>query len=537
MSPDREVGPTVDGRRNLPFYAWLGALTAFFLYVVTYDLANYGPVTGDEGWILSASYKLATTGILGSDLFAGFFNADQHYFIALPGQHLFQALFLRLFGPGVGPARWPTVISGIVLLWTVSILARRWYGLRVAALASVLLLFWQPALVGEGSVPLITLSRSLRYDLATVAWIWLAVLLCDSWLRRPTRARALAIGVASAGAILTQFFGTVALIVVALSVLTAGKKRPPPAAHIASWLVGLFSLVGPYVVYVGAHWQDALGQTEYLKGGRANFGAGALWSNLLREPQRYRPVLEQLDIAPGPWLLVIGICPALLHLAKRLRQTGQRGDRLLALALASTVVFLALGDSTKAPLYTLPLLPALCIALALLAARLLEWAKGPERRQGRAVRLALLSLLILTVLHGVHFYYRDWRAALSVTPYQEQGNGIDAAMEAGATVAGPERWWWPLRHRNYLSINNLAHQWMIRRDQGEPAVSLASVLAENEIRYVIFDSLIRASTEERTRVLRRHYLAFLEACTTLEEEWADESYGEIRVYAVEAACR
>src|SRR5438046_3116764 len=84
--------------------------------------------------VLAVAYKLATQGVLGSDLYAGFFNADQHFLIKLPLEHVFNAASFKAFGPGVAQMRWVSVVAGVALIWTVSWLAYRWYGLATAVI-------------------------------------------------------------------------------------------------------------------------------------------------------------------------------------------------------------------------------------------------------------------------------------------------------------------------------------------------------------------------------------------------------------------
>ena len=536
MTTIRALAQMGNRKKRFLLYIWLGTLTIFFIVVATFDLANYRPISGDDGWILSASYKLATEGVFGSDMYNGFFQADRYYFIALPGQHIMQALSMRLFGTGVSQARWVSVLSGVVLLWAVSILAYRWYGAAVGALTSLLLLFWQPALVGEGSVPLVTLSRSLRYDLPAVAWIWLTILFVDLWLRQPTVVRSFFTGLTSAAATLTQFFGILAPMIALLSVLTSRRRQNLTVRVIASWLVGFFSLISPYLLFVTAHWQQAVGQTAYLKGERFGFVSGTL-RNLWHEPRRYQYFLGQIDIAPGPWILLLGVGPGLVYLVLRLRYDGHHGDRVLALAFATTFVLLALLDQTKAPIYALPLLPPLSITFALVTIHVLSWSFERREIARRAVGFSLLVLVGLTILHGIHFYYRDRRDALRASDYEALGRAIDSAMQPGSTATGSERWWWPLRKHNYFSLNNLSLQWNIRRDRRTKAVSFESLARKNGIQYVIVDPLVRASMKQRSQLLQLQFSAYLKDCGTLHEVWADTTYGEIRLYVVKSACR
>ena len=55
--------------------ATLLVLALAFGWAAGYNLGNYRPVTNDEVELIAVGYKLATQGVLGSDLYAGFFGA------------------------------------------------------------------------------------------------------------------------------------------------------------------------------------------------------------------------------------------------------------------------------------------------------------------------------------------------------------------------------------------------------------------------------------------------------------------------------
>src|SRR3954470_15488619 len=78
---------------------------AVFLVSVLPNLGNHPSVTDDEVWVLSAAYKLATQGVFGSDLFRGFYHADQHYYFNMPAQQFVIAGALKLLGYGITQAR------------------------------------------------------------------------------------------------------------------------------------------------------------------------------------------------------------------------------------------------------------------------------------------------------------------------------------------------------------------------------------------------------------------------------------------------
>lgn len=507
-----------------------------YLTVATINLANYRPISGDDAWILSASYKLARQGVFGSDMFAGFFNADQHYFIALPGQHVLQAAALWLWGDGVAQARWVSVLSGAALLWAASLLAWRWYGVTAAILTGLLLMAWQPMLVGDEGVPLVSLGRSLRYDLSAVAWTWLALLFLGGLLSRPGRGRALATGLCAAAATLTQFFGVFAAVVVGLA-WVGQQRRRVLVNPCTRWLVAGFALpLLPYLWYVGAHWSDAVGQTVYLKWDRAAFDLDALARNLMREPRRFKFFLDQAGAGAGPWLLLLGIGPALACLLLRLRRDGARGDRLLALTLAVTLLLLSLIDATKAPIYALPLLPAFCLLLALLLGQTLHWAWSHPRPLGWVLGAATIAALGLVIRHSVDFYRRDRAQALTVSDYEALGEKLAAALPAGAHVAGTERWWWPLRAHPYLALNNLAGQWLAQRDRTGQTPSLADVMAQNDVEYLLMSRNAPGDMKRYAGAVEQQFWAFMDRCTMRREKWQDPWYGELSLHAVRPGC-
>src|SRR2546423_15387910 len=95
---------------------WTVALTLVFGRLAAYNLGNYRPVSNDEVELMAVAYKMATQGVLGSDLYAGFFGADQHFLITLPLQNIFEAISFRPFGLGVAAAGWGVLVRGGALV-------------------------------------------------------------------------------------------------------------------------------------------------------------------------------------------------------------------------------------------------------------------------------------------------------------------------------------------------------------------------------------------------------------------------------------
>jgi len=74
---------------------------AAFLALCLPDLDTYPPVGEDEPWIAAAPAKLATEGVLGNDLFAGYYGMERHHLQHMPVYPLLQACVFELLGIGI----------------------------------------------------------------------------------------------------------------------------------------------------------------------------------------------------------------------------------------------------------------------------------------------------------------------------------------------------------------------------------------------------------------------------------------------------
>ena len=96
--------------------AGLALLVLLYLVTVLPSLGNDPIAGGDEGWIISASARLARDGVFGSDLFKGFYGAENHYYFNLPLHHLMLAGVFEVFGVSLGTARMVSVLFGLAAL-------------------------------------------------------------------------------------------------------------------------------------------------------------------------------------------------------------------------------------------------------------------------------------------------------------------------------------------------------------------------------------------------------------------------------------
>lgn len=528
--------------KNLLWLTITAVLTLLFLTVAAANLPNYFPISADDGWIMSASYKLAEQGIFGSDLYTGFFNAEKHYFIALPVYHLLQAAALKLFGFGIAQARLPNLASAALLIAVTSLLAYRHYGRPTALLTAALLILWRSNLTAaEPRVPLLAYAQSGRYDLTAAALVWTALLLLDELLRRPRPLTAFTLGITAGLATLTQFFGGFILLPVAAALWQKSGKNllKQPATYL--FAAGFLLITLPYALYILAHLDDFTGQS-ILKQGRTLFSEPAFYlENILAEPRRLGHLLlpqrdallgRAVPLRPfGPWLLTLTIAASLLYLLKA-AQTGK--IKSLPLPWLSTLSFalaLTLFDQTKAPVYAILLLPGLCLALAALSTAVIQRLR--QINQPLPIRLAaiapVLILLALLLLEGANSHRRQLIQAQQVSPYLAVTSRIENAIAPGAIILGSERWWPGLKDYPYRSPNSLWAQWQIAEEDGR-SPQFAKQVQETAADFIIVNNNVRGDLGRYSERLQNQFWDFLAQCTTPAADWTDPDYGRIEIY-------
>lgn len=472
--------------------------------VATYNLDNYRPVTNDEVELIAVGYKLATQGVLGSDLYAGFFGAERHFFITLPLQHVLEAISFKLLGAGVFQARVVSVVAGMGVVWLLGLLAFRWFGVFAALVCEVLLVVWASNITGAANgLALLGVSRTARYDVLAVLAGWLAIAALYVTLRRPRASSALALGACCGLAALSQFMGTFVLPLVVLNWLVA---RAP--ARLLAWVLVGFALVfGPWLVYGALNASDVAGQLSVYAGRGDFLRPGFYVENVEQEAGRY----EHLLVQPGAsqLLLLLGVWPAGVYAI--VRSFGRRAslpDRLVWTSLLTFAGGLLVLDHGKSSVYAIVLLPSICLALSRLVSAF--------------VPLGVL-VLVLVCFEGLGAYQLTLQQAQQVTPYARVGQQIEAALVPGAHVFGPERWWWAVHEHPYLSLRSVWWQWGIG---GGPDLSEADAIIVNDN--------VRADILLFPESVQTRFWSFVNVCTERVAALDDATYFGIDVYRVPA---
>ncbi len=339
------------------------ALLLYFLATLPH-LADFPLMGQDEPWIAAPAAKLATQGVYGDDLFAGYYRMEQHTYNFPPLFPLTEALAFALLGVGAWQARLVAVLFGAATLGLTYALGRQLYGGAVGALAAWMLVGLSLALEPRASgVPLLDLSRIARYDIAVPPLV-LATLLCfvraeaaddrltDTRMTEDGRSRVarssfffhrsifsdprssvlgyLATGVLAGLAILAHLYGGFVLALIGALLLWRDRlgllRRPAPYLIAAG--CGLTLL--PWGLYIARDLPAYRGQMlpEQTRFGLSD--PAFYLQSLLNEPRRYSRLLRfdgAFALWPrlGIWLALLGL-PLSVFAAARSASFVEAGD-------------------------------------------------------------------------------------------------------------------------------------------------------------------------------------------------------------------
>ncbi|MPZ48797.1 MAG: hypothetical protein GEU75_05695 [Dehalococcoidia bacterium] len=446
-------------------------LVLIYLATVLPNLANDPIVGGDEGWIISASAKLAGQGVFGSDLFAGFYDAEDHYYFNLPLHHIVLAGVFEVTGSGIVEARLASVVFGLLALLLTYALGRKIAGPGAGLLAAALLVLLRLNLTPFSGLTLTDLGATVRYDLIAVPYGIAAVLILS---RSPFEVRlwqAAVAGLLVGLAALTQFIGAFFVLPLALYVMTL--LMPLGRRLLLTTVLGLAMLAPflPYGLYIAADLDDFRGQARAVEQ-EADLLSPAFYVRQLRdEPDRYNLGLdfdgipstaeEALRRPSARLALLVALPIAAVYLVSMGRSDPRR--RLLAFVLIGLVVQLALFESTKRFVYWVVVVPFLCIAIPDLA--IAVWRLHPSGKLTRdwsdvpllrwLAKGAVGGILAVVAIEGLAVAAKDVRDAPDAPGYADVGSRLREAIPDGSSAAGDNRLWPALRDRDYRSLHLL----------------------------------------------------------------------------------
>lgn len=444
---------------------WVTAAAVAAYLAISIAYLDRFPVVGqDEPWIAAPAYKLATQGVLGSDLFAGYHGMDRHHFEHMPVYTVLEAAIFRLFGVGVVAMRSLSVAFGLALLVMMYGIGRETGGERVAALAVVLMVavrLTAPTAVRPIGIVLLDDARINRYDIAVPAFGLAALWVTIYAVRRPRRALWVLTGILAGLSGLSHLYGVFWLPVLVAFLCNRNDAGRSTLRSIALVVAGFALIWLPWVVWVGLNWSDYLGQMRgvatrfevlapafYID--NIVFGDGPISLRWL-----WRTVGSLAPHRAGAWALTIGAPVAVVLLWQRHGKRAVGETALLVACAVQIPLFFALLQ-VKSFSYVIAVWPLGALALAWLTFELWD-------RRGWVVRTVLVVVgAAIAIESGAHLKgaAEEARSTSSYDGYEQQ---IADCIPDGSLVLGFQHYWLGLRRFPYRS-------WLMAFNQANPDI-------------------------------------------------------------------
>ena len=516
----------------------MAACSVLFLALSLDHLGVFPAVGEDEPWIAAAPYKLATQGVYGSDLFAGYYGVDRHNYQHLPLYPLLQAGLFTLIGVGVFEMRLLSVLFGLALIFVVYLVGSRIADWRVGALAVVLMMVLRIAPGGDSTgILLLDRARINRYDIAVPVFGLLAfgAFVHGRSSQRPSWyfATGLLTGLAS----LSHLFGAFWLPLF-LALPFAGRSGVAPTRAALLVLSGFALLWLPVLAYIASGWTDFVGQMRFVSERLEIFNPSFYRSNALHGPGPISAgwlvtVIRDLPLArPGAWTVIAGVPMALLVAAWTARRDPDRygsAGMFAFVCLAQLLMFVALLR-VKTINYMIGLWPLAALLLAWLGI----WLWDRQRSSLRIVMVVLFALILgegsLRIAHAA-------TAARHTASYERYTSVIARCIPAGSRVLGLQHYWLGLRQYDYRT-------WLVAMNLTLPryyseAMPLDAALDQVAPDVILIDRIMAAHFERARdpdhafHDRRRAFDAFmLRRDARLVCTIPDTTYGTMNVYHV-----
>ena len=454
--------PRVGTRVSTRSAVLLLAASAYLALTLPY-LSVFPPVGEDEPWIAAAPYKLATQGVYGSDLFAGYYGADRHNYQHMPLYPLLQAAVFKALGAGVWQMRLLPVAFGLALLVVTFLVGERMGGVRVGTLAVILMLGLRIGSDGpETGVLLLDRARINRYDIAVPVFGLVALLLVVRARAGLERRTAFVIGILTGLASLSHLFGIFWLpIFMVAGLFGAGRGQERWSAP-AILLAGAIVAWLPWIVYIAGGWADFLGQMRFVSPrfellepsfyvSNVMHGGGPLsWDWI------WRSIRDLSAARIGAWAVVLGVPVATIAAmaSARRRDESSQVPAIVACVLAVQFgMFLALLR-VKTVNYMIGIAPLALLLLAWFAVWLWD-------RRNLMVRIAVVAVVAAVALEGMSAIARAGSLARLTVPYEWYTREVARCIPPGARVLGLQHYWLGLRQFDYRT-------WLVAANYANP---------------------------------------------------------------------
>jgi 4-amino-4-deoxy-L-arabinose transferase-like glycosyltransferase len=509
------------------------------------NLANHPVPSDDEIWILSASHKLATEGVFGTDLFTGFYRAEEVYLFNMPAHHFVLAAAFKVFGTSIFVGRMVSVLYGVAALALVYVIGLRLGGRGVASVALGLMLLLRLNIGFDTGLPLQEMARSIRYDLAPVPFT-LAALVA---LLKPTLPRIALAGALLSIATLLQFYAAFMFpVAAAYLLLEPGREWLPKLKQMAIMGLVAAAVASPYAVFVAANYYEFKGQTSTLER-RIHFSDPDFYiTNLKRERDRFPLYFDGIETAlterPSAKIAILfGLPAAVVFSGWRAYRSGDRAHRLLALSLLGVPLQFAVLDSQKIYFYWIAVLPFLSLGLAALAVWAFQGVRGwrPPARLSiaplsrLAVGAAAAGFLAIVSVEGVYAQVQGVRVWNDATEYLSLREKLDDYVPEDSRVLGATALWWAMPETDYRSYYMLFYRTNPRITDDLTTVS--GYLDEFGAEYIVFNRTSRMFLRRLIARDENDLNQYLRSSCTKLAQFDDRSYGFIEVWKVDRTKR
>ena len=512
---------------------------AIAFLALSFDHLDVFPAVGeDEPWIAAAPYKLATQGVYGSDLFAGYYGVDRHNYQHMPLYPLMEAGVFKVIGISVFKMRLLSVLFGLALILVVFLVGGRIGDRRLGAFAVVLMLVLSISSAQEATgVLLLDRARINRYDIAVPVF---GLLGFWAFVRAQSTQRAawyFATGALTGLASLSHLFGVFWLPLFLAQSLAAPRAGVPRMRAVMLVLSGFILPWLPWLIYIVSGWSDFVGQMRFVSERLEIFNPSFYRANALHGPGPISAdwlvtVVRELPLSrPGAWTVIIGIPVALLVIAlSTWRDRGRSPVGMFALfSLAQLLMFVALLR-VKTINYMIGLWPLAALLLAWLGIWLWD-------RRKTSVRVALVVLFALILGEGSLRIIHAATVARRAASYDTYTSQIARCIPTGSRVLGLQHYWLGLRQYDYRT-------WLVPANLTYPAyysdaMSLDAALDKVDPDIILIDRIMARYFESASdpshpaRARRQAFDAFMArrdaqlVCTI-----QNQTYGTMNVYRV-----
>jgi len=517
-------------------------LILFLIYwaVSLRHLTIVPPVYEDEPWQASTGWKLAAEGVFGSDLFAGFYGMEQHYYGYMPVHPFLLAAVFKLTGLGLFQARFEPVVLGLFILALTYALGRQLFRPSVGLLAVFLLLFTRTTGLTPSQytgIVFIDITRIARYDTA-VPLFALAALLMNNELRITNYKLRITpyvlrftfyalTGLLTALAALSHLYGLfwfAALLILLLWHKTRWQQ-------VAAFVIGFLLPWLVYLLYLLPHWPDWVGQTQDYAPRFELFNLDWYWQNVVNERQRYGAGLGVGTwFRPGFWTAAIVVPLSLIALGRQALQGRKQAQTLVVPAVLLPLLF-ALLIYLKLTNYLITLAPLFALVMAWGLLKVGQIANlSYSKRRGRVglLRLLVVCLVFLIGVEGVSRFVRLEQRAATATPYVEFSAAIQEHIPPDGRILALHNYWFGFQDWDYRS-------WFVpllqtNPDYWQPPLSIEAALNGVDPTIILIDQRMRGffEADPETAAAVFTWMAANGFVQTAVVE--DNTYGRMEIY-------